>query len=114
MLAEAYVLGEEIIDAKYKKTVVKTLLAARRSSRWNMGPKSVDIVYRGTCSTSPFRRLIADSVADQAFDDVSWMEYFDGYPKEALVDAMKATVRVRSRPRHGLDFNLYLEEETNT
>ncbi|KAF1979084.1 hypothetical protein BU23DRAFT_595528 [Bimuria novae-zelandiae CBS 107.79] len=117
MLAEAYVFGEEIIDAKYKNALVKTVLAAIKSFGWNLGPNSVDIIYKGTPSTSPLRRLIADSVANQAHDDseegFGWMDYFDAYPREALVDAIKATVRARPRPGHGtyLGISSYLEEE---
>jgi hypothetical protein len=117
MLAEAYVFGEKIVDIKYKNAVVKTMLAAIQSAEWNLGPKSVDIIYKGTPSTSPLRRLVADKVAHWAHDDseegVGWMEFFDAYPREALVDAVKALVRVRSRPEHNTDrcIDSYLVEE---
>lgn len=117
MLAEAYVFGEKIIDTKYKNAVMKIVLAAKEGSGWNLGPNSVDIIYKGTPSTSPLRRLVADSIASNAYDDseegFGWMDYFDAYPREAFVDAIKATVKARSRPGHStcLDINSYLEEE---
>jgi hypothetical protein len=102
LLAEAYVFGEKILDTKYKNVVLKGVEAAKNSSQWNMGPESVDIVYKGTAPRSPLRRLIAGSVAFLAHDDtekgVGWMTFFEGYPKEALKDAIKAMARLRSRP----------------
>lgn len=119
LLAEAYVFGEKIVDATYKRTVIETVLAAMNSSRWNLGPSSVDIIYKGTPSTSPLRRLVADKVALLAHDDLKqgngWMAFFDAYPREALVDAIKATVTLRSKPennrRHGIDRYLDKEKE---
>ncbi|KAH7392184.1 hypothetical protein DE146DRAFT_790732 [Phaeosphaeria sp. MPI-PUGE-AT-0046c] len=106
MLAEAYVFGEQILDVKYKNAVVQAVIATIERSHWNLGPKSVNIIYEATPSTSPLRRLFADSVASRAYDDsdggIGWIDYIDGYPREALVDAMKATIKARSRPEHGL------------
>lgn len=112
LIAEAYVFGEKILDAKYKNTMMKTVLAAKDLYGWNLGPDSVDIIYKGTPSTSLFRRLIANGVAREAFDDTKWMEFLDGYPREALVDAIKVTVRARPKPK--LDtksIESYIEEE---
>ncbi|KAF1846051.1 uncharacterized protein K460DRAFT_313111 [Cucurbitaria berberidis CBS 394.84] len=114
LLAQAYVFGEKIIDAKYKNTVVKSVLEAKESAGWNMGPESVTIVYNGTPSGSPLRRLIADNIARLAYDDsdkgIGWMSFFDGCPKEALVDAMKATVRTRAMVGHEINRNVKLLE----
>ncbi|KAL5371983.1 hypothetical protein PMIN06_012600 [Paraphaeosphaeria minitans] len=119
LLAEAYVFGEKIVDTKYKNAVVRTVAAAQESSQWNMGPESVDIVYSGTPSGSPLRRLIAASVARLAYDDtekgIGWMTFIDGYSKEALADAMKATVRLRCKvevdaKQNAKSLDSYLEE----
>ncbi|KAF2993358.1 hypothetical protein E8E13_001642 [Curvularia kusanoi] len=100
-LAEAYVFGEKIVDATYKNAVVRAVAAARSSSKWNMGPESVRIVYDGTPPGSPLRRMIAESLACLAHDDakkgVGWMSFIDGYSKEALADALKATIRFRCK-----------------
>lgn len=118
LLAEAYVFGEKIDDAKYKNAVMKTVLAAKESSEWNMGPESVNIVYKGTPSGSPLRRLISESIAHLAYDDsdkgVGWITFFDAYSKEALMDAIKAMARIRRTVGYSSDMNLlksYLEKE---
>jgi hypothetical protein len=117
MLAEAYVFGEKIVDTKYKNVVVRTVLAAIQSSGWYLGLTSIHIIYKGTPPTSPLRRLVADTVAFHSYDDSGeangWMDDFDGYPREALVDAMKATVKARSRPEHDTYrcIDAYLEKE---
>ncbi|KAF5851405.1 hypothetical protein GGP41_004187 [Bipolaris sorokiniana] len=117
MLAEAYVFGEKIVDTKYKNAVMETMIAAIDSSKWNPGPPSVDIIYKGTPSTSPFRRLIADKIACLAYDDseegAGWIDFFDGYPREALADAIKAMVRVRPSPKNDciISISSYLDKE---
>ena len=102
VLAEAYVLGKKILDVKYKNAIVITMQAAIKSSGGHLGINSVQIICNGTPSTSPLRRSIVDSVACRSYDGseekVGWMVYFDGYPRGALVDAMKATVKARSKP----------------
>jgi hypothetical protein len=117
--AEAYILGEKVLDAKYKNEVVKAVLAAKEEWEWDMGPESVDIVYKGTPSGSPLRRMIADSIAHHAHNDsekgIGWMEFIDGYPQEALVDALKAMAKLRDRVVWTPDVDLlplYLEKET--
>jgi hypothetical protein len=101
MLAEAYVFGEKIVDVRYKNAIVRATAAARDSSKWNMGPESVGIVYDGTPPGSPLRRMIAESLARLAHDDakkgVGWMSFIDGYPREALADALKATITFRCK-----------------
>ena len=101
LLAEAYVFGEKIIDAKYKNAVIETIVAACIASGWNMGPESARIAYEGTPPGSSVRRLIAENIAYKAFvdskDGVGWLQFIEGYPRYVLVDALKAMVRVRSK-----------------
>jgi hypothetical protein len=117
MLAEGYVFGEKIVDTKYKNVVLRVVLAAIESSGWYLGLDSVHIIYEGTPSTSPLRRLIADSVACHSYDDseekIGWMGEFDEYTRGALVDAMRAMVKARSRPDHDTlsCIDSYLEKE---
>ena len=85
-----------------------------------VGPESVGIVYSGTPPGSLLRRLIVDNIASIAYNDteegVGWMTFIDGYPREALVDALKATLKMRHkvetarRPKL-TSFKLYFEEE---
>ena len=116
LLAEAYVFGEKIVDIKYKNKVMKTIVAARESAVWNMGPESVNIIYEGTPSESPLRRLIAERLAHEAYDDselgVGWMQFVDGYPREALMDAIKVMARVRRTVEYDItSVEPYLEKE---
>jgi hypothetical protein len=101
LLTRAYVFAEKILDVRYKNAVVKTVAVAMADSAWSMGPESVGIVYSGTPPGSLLRRLIADNIASIAYDDteegVGWMTFIDGYPREALVDALKATVKMRHK-----------------
>ncbi|CAI9627700.1 unnamed protein product [Alternaria burnsii] len=115
-LAKSYVFGEKIIDVRYKNAVLQAIFTAQRALHWYMGPESVKIVYEGTPPQSPLRRLVAENVAYVAIDDskeiVGWMQEFDTYPREALVDALKATVKVRSEdPESRPDVGSYLEKE---
>jgi hypothetical protein len=85
-----------------------------------MGPESVGIVYSGTHLGSLLRHLIADHIASTAYDDteesVELMTFIDGYTREALVDALKATVKMRHNVETAHDPSLiplevYLEKE---
>lgn len=117
IIARAYVFGERILDTKYKNLMAETMLAATNSSGFDMGPKSVEIIYNGTPSTSSARRLVAHQVAYQAYYDGSegefgWMDFFDGYPREALVDAIKATIKIRPKPNKGFpEVHWYTEKD---
>ncbi|KAF2993354.1 hypothetical protein E8E13_001164 [Curvularia kusanoi] len=119
-LARAYVLGEKIIDVKYKNAVVRAVVVAMTDSDWSMGPESVGLVYSGTPPGSPLRRLIVENFARIAHDDseegVRWMTFIDEYPREALADALKATVKMRHKVKeqHRSDLTAvesYLENE---
>ncbi len=114
-LAEAYVFGEKIVDIGYKNVVVETVLTVNGLNKFNMGPKSVKIIYNGTSSGSPLRRFIAECMAYQAHDDskegTGWMDFIDGYPREALKDAMKIMIVVRPRMHHSQTLESLLEKE---
>ena len=53
------------------------------------------IIYDGTPEGSPARKLLADMYAHGAYDAPDWRKVFELLPHEALVDVMRATVRVR-------------------
>jgi len=98
-MTRAYVFGERIMDVKYKNAMFKAIFAAQDKYHLCMGTESVDIVYEGTPSGSPLRRLIAADIAHKAYDDskegFGWMEDLESYPREALIDALQATVGAR-------------------
>ena len=114
LLAEAYIFGEKILDTQYRNAAVKAIHDAQMSSHWSMGPESVSIIYEGTLSGSPVRRIIADRFAHSAYDDsengYGWMQFVDGYPRDALADAIKLLLHLRKsdgRPEPGVES--YLE-----
>lgn len=120
LLARAYVFAEKILDMKYKNFVVRTVALAMKDSDWSMGPESVGVVYNHTPPNSLLRRLIADNFASIAHDDteevVGWMTFIDEYPREALADALKATVKLRrkvetTRRPSSISLEPYLEKE---
>ncbi|KAL1792841.1 hypothetical protein ACET3X_009348 [Alternaria dauci] len=113
-LARAYVFGGKIIDARYKNAVLQKLFKAQKILDWHMGSESVEIIYEGTPPESPLRRLVADVVACKACDDADEgtgrMQFFDDYPREALVDALKAVARVRTSTSGYPGVESYLEK----
>lgn len=119
-LARAYVFREKVLDVKYKDAIVRTVAATMTDSKWSMGPESVGIFYSGTPSGSILRRSIAENIASIAYDETEkgfgWMTFIDGYPREVLVDALKATVKmghIMEKPDRPYLISLgsYLEKE---
>ncbi|KAF2130101.1 hypothetical protein P153DRAFT_396431 [Dothidotthia symphoricarpi CBS 119687] len=99
-LAKAYVFGEKLQDIEYKNLVIKDMVVVWDALRWSPGPECTAIIYNGTSTGSPARRFLTDIIAYTAHYDpdepVGWMSFIDEIPYEALVDAMKATIKLRS------------------
>jgi hypothetical protein len=95
-LAKAYVLGEELMDVKFKNDVLDTIIATAIEASYYPIGEAVAIIYEGTTTSSPGRRLMVDFLVDIA-QGPSWMDEFDNCPKEFLVDAMTALVTQRKR-----------------
>lgn len=115
-LAKAYVLGEKFLDTKYKNSVMNRIIEVRCQSGWSPGPACAEIIYEGTSPGSPARRLLADLLAYGAHDDsdetVGWMKFIEDLPREALVDAMKALVKLRrASARFDWTDESYLEKD---
>jgi hypothetical protein len=98
-LAQAYVFGERIIDIKYKNEIMLRLLEVEQASGWTPGPEAAAIIYEGSPARSPMRRLISDLIANNASAHLSWVEYFDNYPRDLLADATKAMATLRPPPK---------------
>ena len=81
-----------------------------------MGPESARIAYEGTPPGSSLRRLIAENIAYKAFvdskDGLGWLQFIEGYPRDVLVDALKAMIRVRAKLSGNLcpSLDTYLEK----
>ncbi|KAI4606021.1 hypothetical protein J4E83_010288 [Alternaria metachromatica] len=115
-IARAYVFGERMIDVKYKNALFKALFTAQDKFSVCMGAESIRIIYDGTPPGSPLRRLIAADIAHHAHDDSQigdgWMQDMETYSRETLLEALRATVKVRDKKVStcpGVDS--YLEEE---
>jgi hypothetical protein len=90
-LAKVYVLGEELMDSELKNDVLDTIIATTTKVNFYPGGKEITIIYHGTASSSPARRLMVDFYAALACNE-SWTNEFESCPKDFLVDAMKALV----------------------
>jgi hypothetical protein len=99
-LAEAYVFGEKVIDTTYKNTILDTFITIQIKTSWSPEPDCANIIFAGTLPGHPARRLLADFVAHNAWDDshlspVGWMSSIDDYPQQLLADAMKTILSIR-------------------
>jgi hypothetical protein len=118
-LIEAYTFGAKVLDVAFQNTIVKTFNAAKTAANWCSGPESVNLIFSRRSASSPLRRLITGFSAYTAHEDggkvVDWNTHIGGYDKEVLVAAMKAMMKVRSRPSHEkpyiVDPGSYFEKE---
>lgn len=120
MLARADIFAEKVLDVNYRNAIFRTMAVAMKDSDLSMGPESVGVVYSGTPLGSLLRRLIVDNIASVAYNETEegagWMTFIEGYPREALLDALNAILKMRhkveSARRPSLtSINLHLEEE---
>lgn len=93
--ATAYTFGEHIIDLSYKRSVLSTLAGVQISAPDYPCAEAFAIIYDGTPEGSPARRMLVDMYAYGAVDSKCWSSAFEALPREALVDVLRAMVRVR-------------------
>ncbi|KAF2869196.1 hypothetical protein BDV95DRAFT_499130 [Massariosphaeria phaeospora] len=92
-LCKAYVFGEKIMDTKYKNMVIDGLSAAtKKYNKYPLGAAE-KIVYDGTPSGSPARRLLADFWAYRGHK--VWFDHIETCPADLLKDALKAMMTLR-------------------
>ncbi|KAH7345984.1 hypothetical protein BKA66DRAFT_576724 [Pyrenochaeta sp. MPI-SDFR-AT-0127] len=94
-LANAYVFGEKIMDRNYQKASLDTIAAYQANAPDFPCAESFVIIYDGTPDGSPARKLLSDMYAHGAYDAPDWKKEYELLPHEALVDVLRATVRVR-------------------
>ncbi|EAT80614.2 hypothetical protein HBI56_203440 [Parastagonospora nodorum] len=94
-LASAYAFGEQIMDQSYKRCALETLAGVQIGAPDYPCAEAFVIVYDGTPEGSPARRMLVDMYAYGAVDSKCWASAFEALPKEALVDVLRAMVRVR-------------------
>ncbi|KAH7552689.1 hypothetical protein BM1_08640 [Bipolaris maydis] len=116
-LAKAYVFGEQFRDTKYKNAVLRNMFKALKTCPWQPGPESVKVIYKGTPPNSPLRRLIATDIAYMLCEcstENDSLDFFDAYPRRALADALKATIRTRGLPDDDLPtIESFLHDESS-
>jgi hypothetical protein len=78
MLAELYVLGERVLNAKHQNMIIYEMLRLTQiedglsGDREYPGATTVNIIYGGTTPDSPFRRLLVDLAV--AYGEQEWLE----------------------------------------
>ena len=96
-LAKLYVLGEELMDVTFKNIIIDIFVVVTVEDRCYPIGEPVAIIYAGTPASSPARRLMVDFCAHVAnVKDDSWLIEFPECPKEFLVDALTATITLRT------------------
>ncbi|KAF2827202.1 hypothetical protein CC86DRAFT_263989, partial [Ophiobolus disseminans] len=58
--AEAYVLGEKLMDAEYQDTILEKIMRGCEEKRNFPGEPQLAIIYNGTPMGSPARKLLVD------------------------------------------------------
>jgi hypothetical protein len=98
-LAKLYVLGEELIDIRFKNCILDTFVTVAREARWYPTGHPIAIIYAGTPMNSPARRLMIDFFAYEAHsNDDSWTKQLQDCPKEFVLDALVAIIKLRKGP----------------
>jgi hypothetical protein len=97
ILAQAFVLGEELMDVKFKNTIVDTFLSLEQKHSALPGAASVNIIYDGTPPSSPMRCLMLEFYAYGINDDVSWNLVLEACSKDVLLDLITRMSKFRAR-----------------
>lgn len=84
MLVKAYVFGENFMDSKFKNVIVSKFVELYEINSECPGPAITNLIYAGTPTGSPLRRLIVDVVVDNAGTNPSLRSIVSG---SALVAA---------------------------
>jgi hypothetical protein len=92
MLAKLYVLGERTMNAKYQNVIIHEffrfagLTCGLSKCRHFPGTKAIVVIYNGTTSNSPARRMMADFAVFHG--DAAW--FYSGDDSRYLLDVTKA------------------------
>jgi hypothetical protein len=98
VLVKAYIFGAKVLDTIFNKVVLGKLIQVQPEYSRTPGPDVFCTLYSETSAGCLARRLMTQFVAHNAhFDgDSEWATYFEGYPRELLIDIFKAMVHLRS------------------
>jgi hypothetical protein len=98
-LANSYVLGERLIDRRYQNAVLDTILSYCMERDTFPSNAVIRIIYNGTPSSSPARRLLVDFWACEATTSWSGLgRLIKATCPEFVEDLVSALILRRSRP----------------
>lgn len=96
-LAYAYVLGERLMDVPFKNAIADTYVLYARgiapARRHYPSNEEICIIYDGTRSDSPIRRLLVDIWYSRG--KLEWLQTDDELPADFLKAVVKELLRVR-------------------
>jgi hypothetical protein len=117
LLAQLYVLGERLLNAKYQDTIIHEIFRLSKIAygpqkvTYYLGTPFVNVVYQGTTSQSPARRMIVDVAVYH--DSKAWLNkgrdagfFFD--LSKALFQKMMDQVTVRDFRLDPMEVDDYL------
>ncbi|KAF2000470.1 hypothetical protein P154DRAFT_534802 [Amniculicola lignicola CBS 123094] len=103
-LAQAYVLGELLLDLWFKNFVLDTIVASTAEGRFKSMTRAFPraeptiIIYNGTTSSSPARRLLTDFFVYCVTNTSTRLGNLITLPKEFLADALEKMSTMREVP----------------
>jgi hypothetical protein len=91
-LAQAYVIGEELMDIKYKNVVLRHIFEALKPAEdgETLSNTTVNTLYEGTTPGSPARRLVADLCVYHAGTKGIRKHFLEGSKVDILVGIIMA------------------------
>ncbi|PVI07048.1 hypothetical protein DM02DRAFT_609425 [Periconia macrospinosa] len=96
-LAYAYVLGERLLDVRFKNTIMDTYVLFARGGtgpRYYPSNEEIRIIYDGTVEGSPIRKFLVDIWYCRG--KLEWIEKDSDLPQEFLAAVVKEMLRVRA------------------
>lgn len=102
-LAYAYVLGDRLLDTRFKNAIVDAYVlyarGAQPAKRYYPSNEEIRILYEGTREDAPIRKLLVDIWTVRGRSE--WIESDGDLPREFLADVTKGLLRARERREGG-------------
>jgi hypothetical protein len=102
VLVRAYIFGEKVLDLAYSNAVLGNLIEVEIEYDCTPGPDVMCALYDATSDGCPARRLLARFVAYYAYFNTKteresdrWDVQIAAYPRDLLVDIIKAMAELR-------------------
>ncbi|KAF2018452.1 hypothetical protein BU24DRAFT_421440 [Aaosphaeria arxii CBS 175.79] len=98
-LAYAYVLGDRLLDIKFKNAIVDAYVLYARGTqpakRYYPSTEEIRILYEGTREEAPIRQLLVDIWTARGKSD--WLEADADLPREFLAQVTKGLLKSREK-----------------